>query len=108
MLGYEVPNAEYAGNEAAVYFSNLQVVSLAAAQSATVHISSIQVSGGNVLINFTSSITADPASQFTLRMAATADGTFSDTAATVTGNGGAYQASIPISSTMQYYRIRRN
>jgi len=108
MLGYEVPNAEYAGSEAAVYFSDLKVVSLAAVQTASVQITSVQVSGGNSVINFTSTITADPASQFTLRSSSTVNGAFSDTAAPVTGSGGTYQATIPLSGSMQYYRIRRN
>jgi hypothetical protein len=109
MLGYENPaaSATGAGNEAAVYFSGLQVVSIATAAHPPT-ITSTSVSGGNVVINFSSPDGTDTTSSFTVQSTSVVTGTFTDTAATISGGAGSFQATIPVSGGIQFYRIHHN
>ncbi|MGZ4974392.1 MAG: hypothetical protein ACXWDN_16655, partial [Limisphaerales bacterium] len=111
MLGYETPSASVspgAGLDAAVYFSNLKVVSLASATVGAPTITSTTVNGANVIINFTSPNGADTTTSFTVQKVAVVDGTFADTAATITGGSGSFQATLPASGSTQFYRIHHN
>jgi hypothetical protein len=109
MLGYEEPNGETAGAEAAVYFSNLQVVSLA---NPVLTITSISINGaGSVVITFTDSSTSDTTASFALQHAAVLTGLpgeFSDVSpvATFSGGSGSFQVTYPRSGNAQFYRVR--
>lgn len=109
MLGYETPaaSATGAGLDAAAYFSDLQVVSIASVPHSPT-ITSTSVSGGNVIINFTSPDGTDTTSSFTLQSTPVVTGTFTDTAASITGGSGAFQATIPVSGAAQFFRIHHN
>jgi hypothetical protein len=107
MLGYEVPNSEYAGADAAAYFSNLQVVRLST--QATVEIKTPSISGGNVIIQFTSSNSGDTTASFALQSSSAANGSYTDVspAATFTQAGaGTFQTIYPQSGPVRFYRIR--
>lgn len=110
MLGYETPasSVDGAGSTAAAYFSNLKVVALASPTVAAPTITSTAISGGNFVINFTSPNGTDTTSSFTVQSMPVVTGTFSDTAATITGGTGTFQATIPVSATTQFYRIHHN
>ena len=70
-------------------------------------ITGITVSGGTVTINFISA-TGDLASNFTLVSSSTVNGSYTPAAgANITGSGGSYQATVPTSDPVQFYRIQR-
>jgi len=72
------------------------------------NITGITVSGGTVTIHFTAG-SSDTAGGFVLLSASAAQGPYTPAAgAIITGSGGTFQATIPLSSTMQYYRIERS
>jgi hypothetical protein len=112
MLGYTDPYGSTIGSpEAGVYFANLQAVQLASLLPPVVTISSITISGGNVVIKFTTSSASDTSSSFTLRNSGTVNGTYTDIspAATITPLGSnQFQATTPYSGGTQFYRIHHN
>lgn len=70
-------------------------------------ITSITVSGGTVTITFSGN-PADAASAYTLVGSGTVNGTYGNLAATITSlGGGNFQATIPVSGSAQFYRIKR-
>ena len=69
-------------------------------------ITSISRSGNNVTIHFTGPAT-DPASAFVLLSGTVISGITNDTGATITGSGGAYQATLTSSAATQFYRVKR-
>ncbi len=111
MLGYADPyGASIAGVEAGVYYANLQVVQLPATINTTVTINKIAVSGGNVVITFTTSNPADTTSSFTLQSSGTVGGAYSGVspAASITSLGSnQFQATTPyLAGTQLFYRIQ--
>ena len=110
MFGYETPASSQtgAGAEAAVYFSDLQVVALASPVAQPPTITRTTVSDGTVVITFTSPNGTDSASSFTVQTIPVVTGTFADTAATITGSSGTFQATLPVSGATQFFRIRHN
>ena len=107
MLGYADPFGASVGNaEAGVYYANLQVVSLT---PPVVTISSITISGGNVVIKFTTSSATDTTSSFTLRSSGTVNGSYTDVspAASITSLGSnQFQATTPyLGGGATFYRI---
>jgi hypothetical protein len=112
MLGYADPfGASIGAPEAGVYYSNLQVVQLAAAVPPVITINSIVISGGNVVVKFTTSSGSDTTSSFTLRSSGTVSGTYNDVspAATITSLGSnQFQATTPYNGGTQFYRIHHN
>ena len=104
MLGYECALQSANNPEGAAYFSDLKVVSLAVP---AVRITSIQLSGGNVVISFTSGIAGDTTSSFTVAHSGTVNGTYADVspAAVITGSAGSFQATFAKSGSAQFYRI---
>ena len=104
MLGYECALQSAASPEGAAYFSDLKVVSLAVP---AVTITGIQMSGGNVVISFTSGIAGDTTASFTVQHCGTVNGTYADVspAAVITGSAGSFQATFAKSGGSQYYRI---
>ena len=111
MLGYADPFGNSVGfPEAGAYFANLQVVQLpAVALPSVVTINSIAISGGNVVITFTTSNAADTTSSFTLRSSTAVNGTYADVspAASITALGSnQFQASTPyLSGAQLFYRV---
>jgi hypothetical protein len=111
MLGYADPFGGTIGNaEAGAYFANLQVVRLpAVALPSVITINSIAISGGNVVVKFTTSSATDTVSSFTLRSSTTVNGTYADVspAATITSLGSnQFQATTPyLSGGQLFYRI---
>ena len=110
MLGYSDPFGNTVGNpEAGVYYANLQVVDLTAP---TITINNIVISGGNVVVKFTTSSAADTTSSFTLQSSGTVNGTYTDVspAASITSLGSnQFQATVPYTGgAQQYYRVRHN
>jgi hypothetical protein len=111
MLGYDCPiqgaYQQYIGTpDASAYFSNLRVVSL----DTPPHITSIILSGANVVIQFTAN-SDDTTANFVLQSASTVNGTYTDVnpAATVTSLGsGNFQVIYPKNGSTQFYRIRRH
>jgi hypothetical protein len=113
MLGYTDPYGSTIGSpEAGVYIANLQVVQLASLLPPVVTISSITISGGNVVITFTTSSASDTTSSFTLRSSGTVNGTYTDVnpAATISSLGSnKFQATTPyIVGSQEFYRIHHN
>lgn len=108
MLGYADPfGANIGSPEAGAYFANLQVVSLA---PPTVTINSIAISGGNVIIKFTTSSASDTVSSFTLTSSSTVSGSYSAIGSTIISLGSnQFQASTPyVGGGQQFYRILHN
>jgi GH25 family lysozyme M1 (1,4-beta-N-acetylmuramidase) len=81
---------------------------LAQLPAPVIHITGISLSGGNALINFTSSGAWDTAASFTIQQCGTVNGTYSDVspAASFTGSGGSFQATVQQGGNAQFYRIR--
>ena len=74
---------------------------------ATPEITGITDAGGTVTIGFISG-TEDQATNFTLVSSSSLDGGFAPAAgATISGTNGAYQATVPTSGAVQFYRIQR-
>ena len=111
MLGYDCPiqgaYQQYIGTpDAAAYFSNLRVVSIATTPPV---ITSFTASGGNVVIKFTSSDSSDTTSSFALQSSGTVNGTYTDVspAASFTLLGtGSFQVTYPQNGSVRFYRIR--
>lgn len=105
MLGYNDPFDSTGSSDGAVYFSNLRVVSLASPS-----ISQIAVNKANstAVINFTSVDGDMIATSFALQSATKVSGPYADVAAAgITQLGaGAFQAVVPQSGAVQFYRIR--
>jgi hypothetical protein len=113
MLGYADPYGASIGNpEAGVYYANLQVVTLPSVAPSVITISNIVVSGGNVVIKFTTSNASDTTSSFTLRGSGTVKGTYIDVspAANITSLGSnQFQATTAYTAGgTQFYRIHHN
>jgi len=71
-------------------------------------ITSVSVANGMVIIHFTAGST-DAASEFLLLSAPAANGTYSPAAgAVITGSGGSFQATAPVSGQLQFYRVVRS
>jgi len=71
-----------------------------------VYITQIRTSGETVTLNFTGP-SSDPASAFTVLSGSVPTGITNVTAATITGSGGVFQATVPASGPSQIYRIQR-
>jgi hypothetical protein len=111
MLGYADPfGANIGSPEAGAYFANLQVVSLPSSAPTTVTINSIAISGGNVIVKFTTSSASDTISSFTLTSSGTVSGTYGTISSTITSLGSnQFQASTPyLGGGQQFYRIQHN
>jgi len=110
MLGYDCPIQgiynQYIGTpDAAAYFSNLRVVSLEAPT-----ITSIVISGANVVIQFTSPNTSDTTASFALTSASVVNGVYSVVSGTpvfTSLGSGLFQVTYPTSGSTEYYRILR-
>jgi len=103
MLGYNDPFASV-GTGGAVYFSNLKVVSLAGST-----VASIKLSGGNVVIQFTSPDGDDTIASFALQSSAAVTGTYADVSPAATFTqlaNGTFQVTYPQNGSVQFYRIR--
>ena len=108
MLGYDDPFSSVGGIDAAVYYSNLRVVSLGNAP----FISQIAINPVNhtAVINFTSTDAEATAASFSVVSAPSLQGSFSTAAgATITQlSPGAFQAVVPQSGSIQFYRVVEN
>ena len=69
-------------------------------------ITGIVPSGTNFVITFTGPA-SDPASAYTLLSGALVSGVTNVAPATITGTNGVYQATVPASGPVQFYRVRR-
>lgn len=108
MLGYADPAGNSVGNpEAGVYYANLQVVDLT---PPTVTINNITISGGNVLVTFTTSSASDTTSSFTLVNAGTVNGSYASVGSTITSLGSnQFRASTPyLGGSQVFYRVQHN
>jgi hypothetical protein len=114
MLGYAAP---FGGSttptpgtaEAGVYYANLQVVQLPTPPVVTIN--KIVISGGNVVITFTTSSATDTVSSFTLQSSGTVNGPYSNVspAANITSLGSnQFQATVPYTGGLKFYRILDN
>ncbi len=112
MLGYADPYGASVGNaEAGVYYANLQVVSLTSSNPPIIlTINSIAVSGGNVVITFTTSSASDTTSSFTLTSSGVVTGPYVGISASFASLGSnQFQATVPYSGGGQmFYRIQHN
>ena len=107
MLGYADPFGATVGNaEAGVYYANLKVVDLT---PPTVTINSIVISGGNVVIKFTTTSAADTIASFTLQSSGAVNGPYANVspAASITSLGGnMFQATTPyLGGAAVFYRV---
>jgi FlgD Ig-like domain len=85
----------------------LPVVQVASSEQAPV-ITSVGISNGTVTISFKAG-SSDTASGFVLLSASSASGPYAPAAgAMITGGGGSFQATVPVSGQMQYYRVVRS
>jgi hypothetical protein len=110
MLGYDDPFASVGSTDGAAYFSNVRVVAIGAPS-----ITGLAISGGNVVINFTTTDGDDSASSFTLLSSGTnslASAAHVDTTTTATFTqlgAGAFQAVTPLTTNSTgFYRIKHN
>jgi hypothetical protein len=86
----------------------LPVVQVASSAPQAPVITSIEVSAGILTIHFTAG-SSDTASAFLLLSAPVANGTYSLVAnAVITGSGGSFQATVPASGQLQFYRVVRS
>ncbi len=85
---------------------NLRVESLTVTPPTIPHITSIQIVGGNVVINFTAGA-ADAPSAFTLESSSAVAGSYTNAGATITGSSGSYQATVAINGATRFYKIKR-
>jgi hypothetical protein len=110
MLGYEDPYGASIGTaEAGVYYSNLQVVQLTTASVMTLN--KLAISGGNVVIKFTTSNSSDTVSSFTLTSSSTVNGSFSAVggASIISLGSNQFQFTTPVpGSGPMFYRIKHN
>lgn len=93
----------------AVIYDNARVVRLGAVAPSTINITSTALTGGNLVINFTSTGN-EPASAFKLFSSTTVNGTFAeDTTAgnTLTATANGYQATTPASGAARFFLIRK-
>ena len=98
MLGYEDPWDGGEDVDAAVYYSNLQVVRIGPPM-----ITSMGLSGANAVMNFSVS---DDGGTFTVQSASKVNGPFSNVTATITPSGnGTFQVTVPQNGSVQFYRI---
>lgn len=72
----------------------------------SIYITQIRAAGSTVTLDFTGS-SSDPSSAFTVLSGSVATGITNVAAATITGSGGTYQATVPASGPRQFYRIRK-
>lgn len=106
MLGYEDPYDSVGGGDAAVYYSNLRVVQLTPPLISETGLNS---QSNKYVFDFTSTDgDATPAS-FTVVGSTVVNGTYTAVSgATITQLGnGAYQASVPVSGAIHFYRIQQ-
>jgi len=107
MLGYADPFGASVGNpEQGVYYANLQVVDLTVS---VITINSITISGGNVIIDFTTSNGADTTSSFVVQSSGVVNTGYSDVApaAGITSLGSnQFRATTPYTGGTMFYRIR--
>lgn len=85
---------------------NFKVENYSAAPPSTPNITGIQIVGGNVQIDFTGGAGDSPDS-FKIVGSATVDGTYAETAATITGSAGVFQATLPVNGNTHFYRIKQ-
>ncbi len=106
MLGYEDPFDSTGNLDAGVYFSNLQVVRLVGVDSLT--ITSAALSGGNMVLTFTSTDGTDTPASFAVQSSSVVNGTYADVtpAAGISQNGAVFTAVVPQNGPVQFYRIR--
>jgi hypothetical protein len=104
MLGYDDPFSSIGAPDAAVYFSNLRVVSLASPIITQIAVNKVN---NTVVINFTTDDGDLIASSFALQSAAAVNGPYADNAgASITAlSAGAFQAVVPLSGSVQFYRV---
>lgn len=113
MFGYvdafdSVPGTLSARVGSAIY-DNVRVVRLANVTPSEINITGTSLSGGNLVINFTST-GGEPASAFKLFSSTTIDGTFAEdnTAGnTITATANGYQATTPVSGASRFFLIRK-
>jgi hypothetical protein len=109
MLGYEDPFPSVQSEDGAAFFSDLRVV-----QIGPPVINQIALSGGNVVIRFTTTDADDTISSFTLLGSAASNGTAAAvdtvTAGTFTQLGtGAFQVTTPEPTNhVKFYRLKHN
>ena len=105
MLGYDDPVNDLGNSDAAVYYANLSVVSL---PPLALKITGMAISNStNVVINFTTTDLEDLSSAFTVLSSSSAASVTTPVAATITQVGlGAFQAVVPKTAPMAFYRIR--
>ena len=103
MLGYTDAFDSIGPIGSTVVYDNVRVVRLTA--PVPFRITSVQVVGSDVQIDFTSDLGS--ASAFKLQGAAVVNGPYSDTAAVITAQGEtSFRATIPTNGQMQYYKIK--
>ncbi len=102
MLGYDDAYDSVGDPNASVIFANARVILLTAPA-----ITSIQVIGGNAVIDFGDS-TSNVAGQFVLQSASTVAGPYADLASSITTlSAGHFRATVPVSGSAQFYRVRK-
>jgi hypothetical protein len=100
MLGYEDAWDGTEDTDAAVYYSNLQVVSIGAPVIANMGVDNVH---GNVVMDFSVS---DDSGTFTIQGSSSVNGPFANVAATITPLGnGAFKVIVPQNGAKQFYRI---
>jgi hypothetical protein len=90
-------------------FDNVRVESLAVAPLTAPVVTGVQRTTTNIVINFTGAA-ADAASSFSVLGASTLSTNSTDytaTGAPVTGSGGTYQATVPMTTSARFFRIKR-
>ena len=109
MLGYDDPFNASGGVDGAVYFSNLRVVRIAPSGPPTIGEATVNNANSTFVMDFTCTDSSLTTSSFTVQSSATVNGTYTDVAgATITQLGSnAFQAVVPVSGSIQFYRIKQ-
>jgi hypothetical protein len=105
MLGYADPFGSVGSPDAGVYYANLQVVQLPSEV-----INSIAITGGNVVVTFTTTGTGDTPASFTLTTSAAAAGPYVGVASTIIPLGNnQFRATTPyVGGAQRFYHIMHN
>ncbi|MBI5385470.1 MAG: hypothetical protein HZA90_12395 [Verrucomicrobia bacterium] len=95
------------GTTGTIRFDMVSLFGAAISPPARPHITQIQLSSGNVIIDFEAGA-ADAASAFTLRGAAIVDGTYLDAGAGIVSlGGGRFRATVAAVGSSHFYRVSR-
>ncbi len=101
------PNSSYGSTAGAIRYDVVNVFGNALGSAAPIQITAVQILGNTLRIEFTAG-TSDSPTMFTLQSAATVNGVYSDTSATISQLApGVFRAERTLSAPQGFFRLRR-